>query len=190
MATLAVVLLRGSNGTGGTAAPSGPATAVPARPQPVVFDATADTAPTPAGWIRYRDPAGWSVAHPAQWRQTRLGQQGVDFVEPGTGSYLHIETAATAPASVQHDWESQEQLLAPRVSNYTRVAISPADGGDGTRAADWEFRFGLAGSPLHAVDRGQVAAGTGYTLYWQTPEAAWNASQATLAGLFSSFATH
>lgn len=190
LTALVVRQVRGTDaGSGPVAQPSASGSAVPASPQPVAFDATAESAPTPAGWVRYRDPAGWSVAHPAQWRQTRLGEQGIDFVEPGTGSYLHVETSTTAPASVLQDWESQEQSLAPRVSNFARIALTPADGGDGTRAADWEFRFGLAGSALHAVDRGLVSDGTGYTLYWQTPAAAWDGSQATLAALFSSFAT-
>ncbi|MDQ1672119.1 MAG: eukaryotic-like serine/threonine-protein kinase [Frankiaceae bacterium] len=187
---LVVTRLHAAGSGGGSAAqPAASGSAVPASPQPVAFDATADTAPTPAGWVRYRDPAGWSVAHPTNWRQTRLGEQGVDFVEPGTGSYLHVQTSSTAPVSVLRDWESQEQSLVPRVSNYARVAMTPTDGGDGSRAADWEFRFELAGSALRAVDRGLVAAGTGYTLYWQTPAAAWDGSQPTLTGLFSSFAT-
>ena len=90
-------------------------------------------------------------------------------MQPGTGAYLHVETAENAPPSVTEDWTAQEKLLAPRVSNYQRVALRPADGGTGERAADWEFTFGLAGSPLHAVDRGLVIDGTGYSLYWQTP---------------------
>jgi hypothetical protein len=140
--------------------------------------------------VRYTDPTGWSIAHPAGWRQTALGQHGMDFVEPGTGSYLHVETATTAPASVLQDWQSQEGRLAPRVSNYVRVRIDPADGGTGARAADWEFTFALAGSPLRAIDRGLTNAGTGYSLYWQTPAERWAASTPTVAGLFGSFATH
>jgi hypothetical protein len=156
---------------------------------PAALDATRATAPTPAGWVRYTDPAGWSVAHPADWHQTRLGDRGVDFVQPGTGSYLHIETSTAAPSSVIQDWTAQEKLLAPRVSNFARVGLSPSDGADGTRAADWEFTFDLAGSPLRARDRGLVVDGTGYSLYWQTPAPAWDASLATLAGLYGSFAT-
>lgn len=152
------------------------------------FTATGATAPTPRGWVRYTDPAGWSVAHPAGWTRTKLSQGGIDFVEPGTGSYLHVETAPDEPASVAADWQAQESLLAPRVSNYARVALRPADGADGARAADWEFTFGLAGSPLRALDRGLVAKGTGYTLYWQTPAGAWDDSRGTLAGLLDSFA--
>jgi serine/threonine protein kinase len=156
---------------------------------PASLTATAASAPTPPGWVRYTDPSGWSVAHPADWRRTRLGQGGVDFVPPGTGAYLHVETSSEAPASVTADWIRQEKLLAPRVSNYSRIALSPADGGNGTRAADWEFTFGLAGSPLRAVDRGLVDGSTGYTLYWQTPAPAWGSSTTTLAELFGSFAT-
>jgi hypothetical protein len=152
------------------------------------LDATAATAPTPPGWIRYRDPSGWSVAHPADWKRTTLGSSGVDFVEPGTGSYLHVETVATPPASVIEDWTTREGQLRPRVSNYARVRIVPADGGAGTRAADWEFTFGLAGSPLRAVDRGIATASTGYSLYWQTPADRWTLSQPTVASLFGSFA--
>ncbi len=144
-------------------------------------------AATPAGWVRYTDPNGWSVAHPPGWTRTRLGKDGVDFVEPGTGSYLHVETSSKAPESVTADWQAQESRLAPRVSNYARVGLTPADGGAGTRAADWEFTFGLAGSPLRALDRGLVADGTGYTLYWQTPADAWENSRGTLAGLLGSF---
>jgi hypothetical protein len=155
---------------------------------PAALDATAADAPTPPGWVRYTDSSGWSIAHPADWRQTRLGDRGVDFVQPGTGAYLHVETAQNAPSSVTEDWTAQEKLLAPRVSNYQRIALRPADGGTGVRAADWEFSFGLAGSPLRAVDRGLVVDGTGYSLYWQTPASAWASSLPTVASLYSSFA--
>lgn len=195
LVVLAAVLLAGRHpGSPPTASPASPgsatgATAGATHLAPVALSATAATAVTPPGWVRYTDPSGWSVAHPASWRPTRLGERGVDFVQPGTGAYLHVETSAEAPDSVTADWMAQEKLLAPRVSNYARVALVPADGNDGTRAADWEFTFGLAGSPLHAVDRGLAAGGAGYTLYWQTPAAAWTSSVPTLSGLFASFAT-
>jgi eukaryotic-like serine/threonine-protein kinase len=187
-AVLALGRSSSSPSAGGAADASATPSAGAIALAPANLDATAASAATPPGWVRYTDPAGWSVAHPAGWSASHLGQRGVDFVEPGTGSYLHVETAATAPASVLDDWMAQEKLLTPRVSNYARVAITPADGGDGSKAADWEFSFGLAGSPLHAQDRGLAVDGTGYSLYWQTPAPSWTSSQATLAGLFGSFA--
>jgi serine/threonine protein kinase len=185
---------RGSSSNASTAsAPSTGATdgsAPAAALAPAALDATAASAPTPPGWVRYTDASGWSIAHPSDWRQTRLGDRGVDFVQPGTGAYLHVETAQNAPSSVTEDWIAQEKLLAPRVSNYQRVDLRPADGGTGERAADWEFTFGLAGSPLRALDRGLVVDGTGYSLYWQTPASAWTSSLSTVGSLYSSFAAH
>ena len=187
-----VALSRGAGSPATSPVPSqNPSTAQngPVRLAPAALDATAATAPTPPGWVRYTDPSGWSVAHPADWRRTQLGERGVDFVQPGTGAYLHIETSSTAPTSVSADWDAQEKLLATRVSTFARVGKTPADGGTGERAADWEFTFDLAGSPLHAIDRGLSVDGTGYTLYWQTPAAGWPSSLPTLSGLFASFAT-
>ena len=172
------------SGRGPSAGAGGPA----AGPAPARLDATASTAETPGGWVRYTDSTGWSAAHPAGWKVTRLSSSGVDFVEPGTGSYLHIDHSDRAPDSVVADWTAQEKLLAPRVSNFARVGLTPSDGADGTHAADWEFTFDLAGSPLHARDRGLVVGGTAYSLYWQTPAAQWTSSMATMDGLYGSFA--
>jgi serine/threonine protein kinase len=185
------VLLLGqrSSPSPAVAGPAGSGAAPVAALPPANPDATATSASSPAGWTRYTDPAGWSVAVPANWKRTALGRSGVDFVEPDTGSYLHVETSSTPPASVSEDLAVQERQLAPRVSNYARVRLDPADGQTGTRAADWEFTFDLAGSPLHAVDRGLTTSNTGYSLYWQTPANRWTVSKATVAGLFGSFAT-
>jgi hypothetical protein len=174
----------GQAGPGSSAGAGGPAVG----PAPARLDATAATATTPGGWVRYTDSAGWSVAHPAGWKVTELSRSGVDFVQPGTGSYLHVDKTDRPPSSVSADWTAQETLLARRVSNFARVGLTPSDGADGTRAADWEFTFDLAGSPLHARDRGLVVDGTAYSLYWQTPAPAWASSAPTMDGLYNSFA--
>jgi hypothetical protein len=149
----------------------------------------ATTAPSvPADWVRYTDPAGWSVAYPPGWRRESLTGNGIDFIDPQTGSYLHIDVVRQPHPSVIDDWRGQEQPVRDRVSDYQLVRLDPADGGDGSRSADWEFTFTLADRELHALNRGTLANGRGYSLYWQTPANLWSQQLTTLQGLLLSFA--
>ena len=111
----------------------------------------------------------------------------VDLRAPATGRLLRIDIGAQAHPSAISDWYSYEPIFAAQVQGYQRIRISPSDGGNGSRSADWEFTFRSGSATLHAVDRGVVDGRTAHALYWQTTDSDWAASQQQFEQLAASF---
>ena len=145
-------------------------------------------AAVPAGWQSYRDSTfGWSIAVPPEFTRSKGGTTNQTDFRDSTGRLLRVEIAPQAHASAIGDWRSYEPSFARTVSNYQRIRIEPADGGTGTRAADWEFTFNDGGSDLHVLNRGVVDGRTAHALYWQTPDSSWSGSTALRDQIFSTF---
>lgn len=150
---------------------------------------SASSAAVPAGWQTYSNPRyGWSIAHPAGWSVgSGITADQVDLRDSATGRLLRVEIGAQAHPSAINDWYSYEPAFARQVQDYRRIRISPSDGGNGNRSADWEFTFRSGSVTLHALDRGVVDGRTAHALYWQTTESDWAASQQQFEQLAGSF---
>ncbi len=181
----------GSATTPGSASPSAGAptatsTAVTADPGLVPLDTTAVT--PPAGWQSHVGPSGWSIAYPQRWSlRPAGGTERIDFLNPETGAYLRIDTAAAANPSALADWQAHEAGFRTTVSNYQRVKIEASDGGAGAIQADWEFTYTSGGRTVHVLNRGVVRNGHGYALYWSTPDSRWPTDLSLMWQLFSTF---
>lgn len=143
----------------------------------------------PAGWQTYHDSQfGWSIGVPPGFQRSSGGTTNqTDFRNPSTGELLRVEIAPQAHASAIGDWRSYEPTFARQVSNYQRIRMDPADGGDGTRAADWEFLFSDGGARLHVLNRGAIDGRSAHALYWQTRDSLWASSQQMRDTAFSTF---
>jgi len=150
---------------------------------------SASSAAVPAGWQTYNNSRyGWTIAHPAGWSAgSGITADQVDLRDPTTGRLLRVEIGVQAHASAINDWYSYEPAFARQVQDYRRIRISPSDGGNGNRSADWEFTFRSGSVTLHALDRGVVDGRTAHALYWQTTESDWPASQQQFEQLAGSF---
>lgn len=127
----------------------------------------------PAGYTRYTDPTGFSVAVPDGW--TPKHHDGVvDLQDPKGSRYLRIgQTDSPKPDPVA-DWKDQEQSVSKRLPGYQRIRIDPVDY-RGWKAADWEFTFRpSSGSTIHVLDRGFVTGPKGYALYMSAPDGSWS----------------
>jgi len=168
----------------GTGIGTGVEAALASDPTPMV---------APPGWVSYVDPAGWSMAYPAMWqRQLAVGGPGtVDFVDPGTGTFLRVGSVTVAPRSVLDDWlknfEAAYRGDAQHYLDYQRVRLTPADGSDGAAEADLEFTYRTDRGKVHVLDRGASRGGHGYLLYWQTGEERWTVDQPLRQQMFASF---
>jgi len=147
----------------------------------------------PAGWVSYHDAAGWSIAYPSSWRrQAGLGGPGtVDFTDPAAGTVLRVGGAGQAPASILRDWLANFETAShsgpmSRVG-YQRLRLEPADGGDGSTEADWEYTYSKDGGTIHVLVRGANRGGHGYLLSWQTEEELWTGDEALRRQLFAAF---
>jgi hypothetical protein len=103
-------------------------------------------------------PAGWTVALPAGYSETRSGE----YRDPETGRTLRVETGEGRPDAVA-DREAAAQGFARRHPSYQRIRLEPVDY-RGYEAADWEFTY----EGLHVLNRVFVVDGTGHSLWFQT----------------------
>ena len=127
----------------------------------------------PAGYQRYTDPSGFSVAVPAGWQALHSGTR-VDLRDPDGGRFLRIDRTDTPKGDPKQDWEQQEKSVRKALPNYQRVSIESVDY-RGWPAADWEFTFG---ERTHVRNRGFVTdPNHGYALYLSSTEDQWAASQ-------------
>ncbi|WP_230205273.1 serine/threonine-protein kinase [Parafrankia elaeagni] len=171
-----------------TPAPAGGA--VPALDEiGAVIPSSTGPAPAPAGLETHSGAAGWSVAVPGGWQYTRRSPTRELFTAPGGFPELLVETRAVAGPSAIGAWREQE----PTVRNdddspgYQLVSIRPADGGDGTSAAIWEFTSTSNGRTVHTLDYAVVRNGHGYALRWRIPEEQWDPNSEVMRQIIASF---
>ncbi len=129
----------------------------------------------PAGFHRYQDSTGFSLAIPNGWRVTRGGPY-VYVLEPNGARFLLIDQTDQPKADAKADWQRQEAARRDEIRDYRRIRIESVD--YYLEAADWEFTHaGADGTPLHVLSRGFVTSKSqAYGLYWSTPERRWRAS--------------
>jgi len=137
-------------------------------------------APAPAGFTSHRDATGWSIAVPTAWRGADHGNGEELFTAPSGYPDLLVDTKARAGASAIGAWTDLERSLRSTTSGYRRLSIRPADGGDGTNAAIWEFTYTSKGQTIHQFEFDVVRNGHGYGLRWRAPEAQWNGQLAQI----------
>ena len=190
LAALAV-LNRGGNDSGGndpqasgkpkasTSATSKPSTSATSEAPSTSAPPPSSSAPpagggsVPAGYQRYTDPSGFSVAVPDGWQAEQSGTR-VDLRDPDGGRFLRIDQTDTPKGDPKQDWEQQEKSVRKALPNYQRVSIESVDY-RGWPAADWEFTFG---ERTHVRNRGFVTdPNHGYALYLSSTEDQWAASQ-------------
>ncbi|MCW2882084.1 MAG: Serine/threonine protein kinaselike protein [Sphaerisporangium sp.] len=164
-----------ASGTSGSTSPSSPPaspseTATP-TPTPTPTPSTSSPADTPAGWHKYNDGSGFSIALPKGWRRSEQRGTQVIFRGPDPNSYLLIDQTSSPKSDAKKDWENQEPGARGRFGGYKLIRIKAVD--YWKTAADWEFTFG--GGRSHVINRGFVTdKHHGYAIYWKTAEKDWN----------------
>jgi serine/threonine protein kinase len=133
----------------------------------------------PNGWVRHRDPAGFTVALPPGWTAFDRKPTSVKFHGPGSKGYLHIDW--TVPEERLTDPVKSFLVLERRVlaegtfRGYHRIAIETTTFLDRPAAA-WSFTWTPpSGRKVRVLDIGfRTAEGRPYAMYWQAPLADWN----------------
>ncbi|TBR17948.1 MAG: serine/threonine protein kinase, partial [Chitinophagaceae bacterium] len=144
-----------------SASPSAPAASEPEASAPGPSEpATPDAAALPAGWTTDTGAAGWTVALPPGYEQTREGE----YVQADTGRTLRIDSGPGKPDAVA-DRRAQAEDFERRHPSYEKIRIDAVDY-RGYEAADWEFTY----RGLHVLNRVFVVDGQGYSLYLQAPQ--------------------
>jgi hypothetical protein len=131
----------------------------------------------PAGFVRYRDATGFSVAVPAGWQTVHNGTL-VDFREPGGGRFLRIDQSDSPQGDPVTDWQRQAASFASTHAGYHLVRPIVRVDYRGWNAADWEFTWTSGGTTIHVLNRNVVPSPTkAYALYWSVPDSQWTSSR-------------
>ncbi|BCL22482.1 serine/threonine protein kinase [Streptomyces tuirus] len=138
----------------------------------------------PDSWIRYDDPAGFSLYLPKGWKRTPFGPQGelkqIDYSPDGGRHFVRI-AVDTSPdfadaKSHQEDLEQQVQ----RLVDYKRVTMEENIYRD-RKGSLWEYTWtALAkdppyvAGPRHAIEETYFSRdGVEYAIYMSTPQKDW-----------------
>jgi len=145
------------------------------------------TSAVPAGFRRYTDPTGFSLAIPTGWTVTRNGSD-VTFHQRGGRAYLLVpQTTKPEPDSLV-DWQNQERAASPHFPGYQRIRLERVSFHRGWDVADWEFRWAPSGGTLHVLDRNlRISDRRAYALYWSVPEQDWAGMWRTFTVIATSF---
>jgi len=143
-------------------------------PSPPSTGPTVGSATLPAGFERYRDRTGFSLAVPAGWNITRQSGR-VYFREPEGSRLLIIDQTDDPKPDPVADWEQQEQARRDGYPDYRRIHIGPVDYFQS--AADWEFTYAGRHGRVHVLIRGTVTSPRqAYGIYWSTADGRWQDS--------------
>ena len=141
-------------------------------PSPPSFGARA---PVPAGYHRYVDPTGFSIAVPDGWAVSRQGAY-VYVVPPSGGSFLIIDQSDHPKPDPLADWRQQEANRIGTYPGYHRIRLQAIYYPQAEKAADWEWTYYKDGVLTHVLNRNILANPQhAYALYWSTPESEWDA---------------
>ncbi|MFB9674340.1 protein kinase domain-containing protein [Streptosporangium vulgare] len=154
-----------------------PETTPTPEPTPTVTPRPSRT--VPAGWRLHRDPMGFSVAVPGNWRVKRFaGRDRVEFRAPGASGFLWIESTDDPEKNPVRHWQKVEKAgTADNVwPGYRRIGITSLVY-RGVPAADWEFTYLRNGVRTRVLDRGfRTVADKPYAIYWESPASGWDRS--------------
>jgi serine/threonine protein kinase len=144
------------------------------------------TAPAlPAGWMRYRDPTGFSLYVPRDWKRSK---EGSIVYFRGAGRVLGIDQTDHPQPNPVADWQGKADYRVARgdFPSYREVHIRSVK--YFRKAADWEFTFTRSGVRQHVNNRGFITSPTqAYGIYWQCPDSGWQQAEKDLRLVFASF---
>jgi serine/threonine protein kinase len=156
--------------------PSGPPPSSGASAAPSSRPGPGAQAAVPAGYHRYRDPTGFSIAVPDGWTVSHQGTY-VYVTPPSGGSFLLIDQTSHPNPNPLADWRQQEANRIGTYPGYRRIRLQAINYPQAEKAADWEFTYYKNGILTHVLNRNILANSRhAYALYWSTPENEWNAN--------------
>jgi hypothetical protein len=129
----------------------------------------------PAGWHRYTDRTGFSVAVPDGWAISRQVSI-VYFSEGGGGRLLGIDQTNQPQPDPVADWQAKESYRVAHgdFPSYQRVRLEAVD--YFIKAADWEFTYNdSGGARRHVNNRGFITSPhQAYGMWWSTLDKDWD----------------
>ncbi|MBT2228734.1 serine/threonine-protein kinase [Nonomuraea sp. NEAU-A123] len=156
-----------------------PSSAPPSTPPPSptatpTAKPTKPAASVPKGWKMYTNKKlKFSVALPKGWTKYRSGSNQIAFHGKGAGSnaYIMFEMTEHPGKDPVKDWKQQERTAKYGFGGYKKLSIKAVDYMEG--AADWDFTWNTNTGPTRVRNRGFIANGRGYAIYWHNLSSRW-----------------
>jgi eukaryotic-like serine/threonine-protein kinase len=127
----------------------------------------------PAGYHKFLNSTGFSIAVPNGWRVSHQGHY-VYLLPPSGGEFLLIDQSDHPQPNPLEDWQQQEANRENTYAGYHRIRLESVRYPQAEKAADWEFTYYRQGVLTHVLNRNILAnAHHAYALYWSTPDSQW-----------------
>jgi eukaryotic-like serine/threonine-protein kinase len=128
----------------------------------------------PAGYHKFLNSTGFSIAVPNGWRVSHQGHY-VYLLPPSGSEFLLIDQSDHPQPNPLQDWQQQEANRESTYAGYHRIRLEPVRYPQAEKAADWEFTYYRQGVLTHVLNRNILAnAHHAYALYWSTPDSQWD----------------
>ena len=127
----------------------------------------------PAGYHKFVNSTGFSIAVPNGWRISHQGHY-VYLLPPSGAEFLLIDQSDHPQPNPLKDWQQQEANRESTYAGYHRIRLESVRYPQAEKAADWEFTYYHQGALTHVLNRNILAnAHHAYALYWSTPDSQW-----------------
>ncbi|MER6122343.1 serine/threonine-protein kinase [Streptomyces sp. NPDC001795] len=138
------------------------------------------TSADPDGWVRVKDPAGFSLALPGkQWKRKKFDENQTDYTPDGGKHFIRIaiDTSPDFDAGYDHQIDLEQQLQ--RLVDYQRVTLEKNIYRDRPGSL-WEYTWTALAKdtpfpgPRHAIEETYISReGVEYAVYMSGPAADW-----------------
>jgi eukaryotic-like serine/threonine-protein kinase len=134
------------------------------------------TGALPAGYYRFTNSTGFSIAVPHGWNISHDGHY-VYIRDPGdSGIFLLIDQSDQPRPDPLADWRQQAANRQSSYPGYHLILLRAVRYTQAEKAADWEFTYDRNGVMVRVLNRNILAnAQHAYALYWSTPASDWDA---------------
>ena len=130
----------------------------------------------PAGYYRFVNSTGFSIAVPNGWQISHVGHYVYIRDPANSGIFLLIDQSDQPKPDPLADWEQQAAAREGTYPGYHLVLLQAVRYPQAEKAADWEFTYDRSGIEVEVLNRNVLAnARHAYALYWSTPVSDWSA---------------
>ena len=166
----------GATSAAPTTAPSSSAATPTPTPTSASGSGSLGPAVIPAGYTKFVNSTGFSIAVPNGWRVSHQGHY-VYLIPPSGADFLLIDQSDHPQPNPLKDWQQQEANRESTYPGYHRIRLESVRYPQAEKAADWEFTYYRQGVLTHVLNRNVLAnAHHAYALYWSAPASEWDQS--------------
>jgi tRNA A-37 threonylcarbamoyl transferase component Bud32 len=138
--------------------------------------ASGGTGAVPAGFYRFTNSTGFSIAVPKGWQIQHEGHYVYVRDPSDSGIFLLIDQSDQPQPNALADWKAQAAARQSSYPDYHLLRLQDVSYPQAEQAADWEFTYDRDGVPVHILNRNVLAnSAHAYALYWSTPDSDWSA---------------